>query len=388
MAGLHCIHESIEEGRPVVISRGFKWLLCGVFVAAAPAVSAQESAEETPGFELGGAVRFNYGWLDYGPSSGPELELLRVDARGNAGPAFFSLQYRWYDGFDAVHHAYAGWKLEDGSDGATSDIRAGIQQVPFGLLPTASHSFWFGSGYYLGIEDDYDLGVVWQRQSGAHQWHAGVFAGDEYGTGANFDRYSFDVATTEDLPYRERERGIVRYEHSSEANGWETTWGASAFAGRIENRIDGGKHDHTGGAVHGQWVRGPLTLQAQWARYRYDNPEPRIAMSAFMFPFEIASEADVPTFNVAYDVQRTGWFDSITCYNNASATLPVDSDPGLRDSIQNVTGCSFGKGAMLTYVDWIAGKNMWFAGGPGIGVRDPANDGWHSRLNVNIGFYF
>jgi len=140
--------------------------------------------------------------------------------------------------------------------------------------------------------------------------------------------------------------------------------------------------------VHGQWVRGPLTLQAQWARYRYDNPESRIAMSAFMFPFEIASQADVPTFNVAYDVQRTGWFDSITCYNNASATLPVGHDPGLRDSIQNVTGCSFGKGVMLTYVDWIAGKNMWFAGGPGIGVRDPANDGWHSRLNVNIGFYF
>ena len=57
MVGLHCRYELIEEGRPVVISRGFKWLLCGVFVAAAPAVSAQESAEETPGFELGGAVR-------------------------------------------------------------------------------------------------------------------------------------------------------------------------------------------------------------------------------------------------------------------------------------------------------------------------------------------
>ena len=32
--------------------------------------------------------------------------------------------------------------------------------MPFGLLPTASQSFWFGSGYYLGIEDDYDPGLV------------------------------------------------------------------------------------------------------------------------------------------------------------------------------------------------------------------------------------
>ncbi|WP_337244637.1 hypothetical protein [Luteimonas sp. gir] len=354
-----------------------------------PVVSADDGADPGRSLELGGAVRFNYGWLDYGPTSGLQTELVRVDAKGHAGPAFFSLQYRWYDGFDAVHHAYAGWRLEDGRDGGpVSDIRAGVQQVPFGLLPTASHSFWFGSGYYLGIEDDYDLGVVWQRQHGAHQWHAGVFSGDEYGTGANFDRYSFDVATTEDLPYRERERAIVRYERSGTSGDWETAYGASAFAGRIENRIDGRKHDHTGAAVHGQWTRGPLTLQAQWARYRYDNPESRIAMSAFMFPFEIAAQADVPTFNVAWDMQRTGWFDSITCYNNASATLPAGHDPGLRDSIQNVTGCSFGKGVMLTYVDWIAGKNMWFAGGPGIGVRDPANDGWHSRLNVNIGFYF
>lgn len=110
-------------------TRGFRAWVCGGLLGLAPVAWAQTDteADASPAFELGGAVRFNYGWLDYGPSSGPELELLRVDARGNAGPAFFSLQYRWYDGFDAVHHAYAGWTLEDGSDGATSDIRAGVQ---------------------------------------------------------------------------------------------------------------------------------------------------------------------------------------------------------------------------------------------------------------------
>jgi hypothetical protein len=43
---------------------------------------------------------------------------------------------------------------------------------------------------------------------------------------------------------------------------------------------------------------------------------------------------------------------------------------------------------MVTYVDWIAGNNMWFAGGPGIGIDDGSPSRWHSRLNVNIGFYF
>ncbi|MCF7220698.1 hypothetical protein [Marilutibacter chinensis] len=335
------------------------------------------------GLDLGGAVRFNYGWLDYGDDPGADLELVRVDAKGHAGPAFFSLQYRWYDGFHAVHHAWAGWKF-----GESSDIRVGIQQVPFGLLPYASHSFWFGSGYYLGIEDDYDPGIVWRRDAGPHRFHAGVFSGDEYGTGARFDRYSFDVATTVDSPYRERERLNLRYENVRDLGDGALALGASLFAGKIENRVDGGRHGHHGAALHAQWTRGPLTLQGQWARYHYRIDEPRIAMSAFQFPFEIAAGADVPTFNVAYALQRTGWFDGITCYNNLSMTRPVDDDPGLSESWQNVAGCSFAKGTMFTYVDWIAGKNMWFVGGPGIGIDELGSDRWRSRLNVNVGFYF
>ncbi|AWV07516.1 hypothetical protein C9I47_1827 [Lysobacter maris] len=344
------------------------------------AAKAQESDRE---LDLGGAVRFNYGWLDYGDNPGADLELVRIDAKGNAGPAFFSLQYRWYDGFHAVHHAWAGWKIDE-----SSDIRAGIQQVPFGLLPYASNSFWFGSGYYLGIEDDYDLGVVWRRDDGAHRFHVGAFSGDEYGTGARYDRYSFDVATTEDLPYRERERLNLRYENVRDWNDGELALGASLFTGRVENRIDGEKYGHDGAALHAQWKRGQLTMQAQWARYRYRIDESRIAMSAFDFPFEIAAEADVPTFNVAYALPQTGWFDGITCYNNLSMTSPVDDDAGLRESWQNVTGCSFAKGKMFTYVDWIAGKNMWFVGGSGIGVDEPGSNRWRSRLNVNVGFYF
>lgn len=344
---------------------------------------AVHADEGDPELDLGGAVRFSYGWLDYGPSPGFDPELVRVDAKGSAGPAFFSLQYRWYDGFDAVHHAWAGWKLDD-----LSDVRVGVQQVPFGLLPYASHSFWFGSGYYLGIEDDYDLGVVWQRGEGAHQFHAGVFSGDEYGTGARYGRYSFDVATTDALPYRERERLGLRYEHSGDWNGSEVALGVSLFSGKVENRVDGGKHGHDGAALHMQWQRGPTTVQLQWVRYRYRIPESRIAMSAFMFPFEIAAEADVPTFNVSHALTHTGWFDGITCYNNLSMTRPVGGDAGLRPSWQNVTGCSFAKDKMFTYVDWIAGKNMWFVGGSGIGIDEPSSNRWRSRLNINIGFYF
>lgn len=360
---------------------------CAVLSVLVAAGMAPPSAlaERDAGLDLGGAVRFNYVWRNYGGPVGNnslDLELLRIDASGHSGPLFFSLQYRWYDGFDAVHHAWAGWRLDD-----DRDLRAGVVNVPFGLLPYASHSFWFGSGYYLGIEDDYDLGLAWRDERGTRRWDVALIFADEYGDGARYDRYSFDVAETASLPYRERERLHLRYARDARLGGdWKAEWGVSAFVGNVEHRPSGRDHGQWGAALHGQIERGPLSVQLQWTHYAFRVPEPRVALSAFMFPFEVAGEADVLTANVAWDFPRTGWFDGITCYNDLSTTQA--SGPGLRDSWQNVTGCSFAKGLMFTYVDWIAGRNMWFVGGPGVGIEEPGGDRWRSRLNVNVGFYF
>lgn len=361
-----------------------RWNGAVVLAAALLAVGGPASGQED-GFDLGGAVRFNHAWRDFGALKGDhefDLELLRVDARGQRGPWHFSLQYRWYEDFDAVHHAWFGYRLDD-----ENDLRVGIQQVPFGLLPYASHGFWFGSGYYLGIEDDYDLGVVWRHDRGDANWQLGLFAGDEYGDGARFGRYSFDVATTPALPYRERARLHGRYERRfAWGDDWRARLGASAFGGRVENQISGRRENHRGAALHAEIARGPWSLQLQWARYDYDVPGRRIALSAFDFPFEIASGADVLTTNLAYAFGERGWFDVITCYSDFSTTRA--SGPGLADSWLNVTGCSFARGAMFTYVDWVTGRNMWFVGGPGVGIAEPGGDRTRARLNINIGFYF
>ena len=96
---------------------------------------AENSTEKDSYLDVGGAIRFNYGWLDYGSTDGIDLELLRADLKAGTGPLSFSAQYRWYDGFDAIHHAWLGWQFTP-----DTALKAGIQQVPFGLLPTASHS--------------------------------------------------------------------------------------------------------------------------------------------------------------------------------------------------------------------------------------------------------
>jgi len=346
--------------------------------------TAENSTTPPPYVDVGGAVRFNYAWLDYGTTDGIALELLRADLKAGAGPLSFSAQYRWYDDFDAIHHAWLGWQFTD-----ATQLQAGIQQVPFGLLPAASHSFWYGSGYYLGIEDDYDPGLVLShRHSAATTWQLGWFAGDEYGDAQRHDRYSFDVASTDALPYRERGRVHARLEHTTGTAQHPLLIGASAWYGRLQDTTNGQRHRQYAAALHAQWQHAGWTAQLQWARYRHDVPGQRIALSAFQAPFEVAAHADVPTANLAYDFGAVGRLEQLTCYNNLSMTRPLGSQPGLRNSWQNVTGCSLHKGPMVTYVDWIAGNNMWFAGGPGIGIDDGSPSRWHSRLNVNIGFYF
>jgi len=234
---------------------------------------AENSTEKYTYLDVGGAIRFNYGWLDYGSTDGIDLELLRADLKAGTGPLSFSAQYRWYDGFDAIHHAWLGWQFTP-----DTALKAGIQQVPFGLLPTASHSFWFGSGYYLGLEDDYDPGLVLSRQHGSTQWHLGWFSGDEYGDARRYRRYSFDIAATDALPYRERDRVHARIEHRGGDTGSQWLLGASGLVGRLQDIHSRQHHRQYAAAVHAQWQHGPWTTQLQWARYRHDVPGQRIQL--------------------------------------------------------------------------------------------------------------
>jgi len=363
-----------------------KYCILPLLLALSAVFSAQADDGNDAWFKLGGAARFNYAWRDYGPSSKFKPDMVQLTANGQYGRLFGSANYRWYDGFDTVYYAYLGWKLMD-DEHTQSDVRAGVVNVPFGLLPNAAHSaIWLGSGYYLGLDDDQDLGAVWQYQTKQHHWHVGLFAGDEYGDASRDARYSFDIASTPALPYREREQFNLRYEYTggTETSSWKL--GASTRLGRVEHRTSNTHYNHSAGALHGEWAHGPFTVQAQWAYYHYDTPERRIAMGAFLEPFEIAAAAHVPSLNFAWSVSTPGWFDAITCYNDYSETRA--SGPGLRNSQMNVTGCYFAKDNARIYLDWIAGRNMWYVNGSGIGIDAPGSDGWHSRLGFNIGFYF
>ncbi|MBO1895850.1 hypothetical protein HNW13_008695 [Shewanella sp. BF02_Schw] len=338
--------------------------------------------------DIGGAVRVNYGWKDYDDNAKLEFELFRADVNYKSKDGLFaSAQYRWYENMDVVHHAYMGYQFDD-----AQSVQVGVTQVPFGLLPYAAHSFWFGATYYLGFEDDYDAGIHYKNEQDGWRYDLAYFVNDEIGDGSNYDRYSFDAATTADSPYEEAGQINARVEREFTSGEVTHKLGGSLQYSQLDFMADaatvvGEDTNGLAAAAHWQLDWKQWQLQLQYIHYDYDidNSE-RIALSAFQYPFEIAAEADVATVNIAksFDVDW-GPITNLNFYNDYSQVMA--SGQGLDDSIQNVTGVAITAGKFYSYVDWIAGKNMWFVDGAGVGI-DNGDTSWHSRLNINIGFYF
>jgi len=365
-------------------------LSAAVLAASVVVMGSTPALADVPLFEgdngqlnIGGAMRFRYNWNETDQFKKARLatDLSRVKLNGEYGNLIGSAQYHFYSRdtyqFQAIQHAWLGWKLSE-----DSDIRAGVIQVPLGLLPIASQNFWMNVDYYLGLDDDPDTGIVWQYQADGHHWHMGVFVGDEYTSSRRKERYSYDVGGD----YREREQLALRYERSTQVGNFDLKLGSGLRAGQIEHRISGDKERHIAGSLHAELKQGGWLTQLQWKYYHYDVPGNRIDLVGFNDKdIPIASSAHVPTLNVAYTLPNAGWFDAIMCYNNFSSVIA--SGVGLGESHQNVTGCEMTKGKVVTYIDWVASRNA-YSGNSGAGFGIHNKNEWGSFLNVNIGYYF
>ena len=116
-----------------------------IFLCAAATATDIIHAQEAPHIQVEpfvdarGAIRLNYGWLDYSPTSRLQLELLRADVKAGAGLLFFSAQYSWHDRFGAAHHAYTG---NASAFISYTNIRAACLTVSCGLDCRQEHVVW------------------------------------------------------------------------------------------------------------------------------------------------------------------------------------------------------------------------------------------------------
>jgi len=353
-----------------------------------------DSLKPLPKIKIGGALRLNYSYKDYDQENMDRLgdfgfELFRLNADIDYKDIFLSVEYRWYGNFNAIHHGYFGYHITE-----RSSIEIGIHQVPFGILPYSSHSFWFNATYYLGFEDDYDAGIKFIYDTDSWNIQGAFYKNPEYIDSERYGRYSFDLVTDDVQTNQEINQFNLRTVYKWKPNeDFLMKLGGSVEAGKIYNKTTKEKGNRHAVAVHSNLFFKNWNLQLQWINYEYKPKNPdgisdkTIQFGAFMFPFEVSTKADVYTFNLANDIQIDGkYLDRIKLYFNYSMVNPKQGYGS--GSKQIVLGTTLIKRGLYAYFDYIFGQNMWFSGGPGIGLPHAEDEAWNSRLNINFGYYF
>ncbi|AQQ09279.1 hypothetical protein L21SP3_01082 [Sedimentisphaera cyanobacteriorum] len=359
--------------------------------------------------KIGGFVRANYAYKSWAKDyeHGGELALDTIGVNVNlqgTDPIIGSFQYRYYRTHHAdpghfyhfLHHGWLGYKFDD-----TKQIQVGVHQVPFGILPYASHNWFFQLPYYVGLEDDYDLGVKWVQDMGNTNLQLAYYYGDEgsyYGDSRDSSRYSYDVVENDTPQGANTERNQVNMRLAQtldHGDGDKTELGLSLQYSQLHNNETGGDGDHYAIGTHLDGYYGKWNAKLEAIRYGYDAENPAgvsddyVVMGAYDFPYQVAADGTMLVAGISRDLDvNFGPIKTVTVYNDYSVLLKDKSD--YNDSHQNVLGMSFSVGRFFTMVDLAMGKNQpWLDSSWTDGLSAAADDkGWHTRFNVNIGYYF
>lgn len=362
----------------------------------------EEVFEEKRPIAFGGALRINYGYQDWDDDQDEKygdagFDLFRVNADGAIGDWVLSAEYRFYSYMNTVHHGYVGYNVTD-----NWQVQAGIHQVPFGLQPYASHNFWFSGAYYVGLEDDYDMGVKGLYSEGPLDLTLAFYKNDELASSTNTDRYSIDVISNADGGFSGAQgdgneetnqfNGRLAYTFDHGDLG-DTELGVSGQWGQLYNKNTRDTGDHWAAGLHMNGNYGNWNVQLEYATYEYNPENPVgfdddiITMGAFAGSWGVPAEADIGIANVAYTIPTNlKWLDSVTLYSDNTIIEPsANNQPTIW---QNVVGALFASGPIYTYLDIISGENMIFSNGNMVDKTVRNNDERTTRLNLNIGYYW
>lgn len=360
-----------------------------------------EEKKKDNAVKFGGAVRVNYSYEDFDDDNADrggdfDFDLFRIDVSGSYEDLSYSAQYRWFEYMNVIQHAWIGYNFTEQQQG-----KVGVTQVPFGILTYASNSYFFSSNFYLGLEDDYDMGLNYTYTGDKNRLDLAFYKNDEQGgldgyVSDRTDRYAYDVvgirlegedayaAPTDGYEAAELNTFNARYAHNFAFNDVAVELGASVQAGQLEiaNGTDG---DNVAAAIHGVVNYDRWNVKLQMTDYKYDvdgMDVERIVVAAYHFYDSIPAEATTYIANVAYSLPvDIGPISNLTFYNDYSVVTDKSAD--LDDTFMNVTGMAITAGGLYTYVDFVVGKNQPFIGGTMVGDGDT-----NKRFNINFGYYF
>lgn len=364
---------------------------------------------------IGGAIRANYAWGDYGPKTGGPsraegddgnmtLDTFRINLDYVNDQVIGKAEYRFYNGYHMLHTAWLGYNFADGGQ-----VQVGVNRVPFGPGPYGvSQSWFFDQHYYVGLADDMDLGIKYTRPVGNWTIDLAYYYSDEgtwAGDSKDSARYSYDVVNESGNGYEERNQFNLRGIYHIKDVTVPTDVGFSLQYGQLESDGPQDDGDHYAASVHmiNKWQN--FTLATQLTRYKFDidpytpaSPttvatptNDLIQFGAFDFPSLVASEGWIPAVSLSYYLETPGigWLDYVIPYVEYSAIRKDAS--GFNDSDLTTLGAAWGSGGWYIYTEVAYSTGNEFVGGEtAFGDRLGANadDDGQYRYNINLGYYF
>ncbi|MEX2456247.1 MAG: hypothetical protein WD381_02995 [Balneolaceae bacterium] len=400
--------------------RIFTLLAFSIFAGYGALLFAQSEDEESS-LHVGGAVRYNVILENYesemdGNSGQFTFDTWRLNVNyDNPDGIGLNFEYRFYPTF-GTHFIKQGWLEYDVTE--TTQAQLGVTQVPFGNIQYNSNNWWFSLPYYVGLEDDHDMGLKFTRTTDSWQWDFAYFFQPEpegppaaFGTGGS-GRYSYDVIPGEDASLTERNQFNIRGAYQLE-NG---EVGASAQFGQLYNTVSDETNGKYAVAAHADFTFGNFGVMPQVLYYGMDAVNDTgedistVYMGAYAIPYEVSTDAMIATLGLSYSYDVDfGPVTNLTFYNDFSymqnsvgegetllasdETLTLDDN--FQSTIQNITGILLTAGPVFTYFDIAQGVNQpWLTESFGTGVGPGHEDlgigdsDYNIRYNINIGFYF
>ena len=374
----------------------YKRLFLGICLTLLMVIS-QAQERVLPKFKLGGALRFNYNFCDWKPGHRDRggdfgFDVLYFKLSGSYRNIILSADYRFYSkdfGGPMLKYGWIGYQFND-----KSQMQLGLTGVPFGIQPIASHNFFLQIAYYIGLEDDSDMGIKYLYQGDTWDFTFAFFKNaDELLFGSDNetsdDRYGYDVAGRNKEINQINGQAFYKFGESTRQR-----LGGSAEFGQLYNLDTRKNGTHYAFALHYELTTKRVSLKAQLTTYAMNpkngegDDDELISMTAYGAPYLVAAKANVYMLGAGYTIPVNRKFlKKIQVYNDFGWLDKQNND--YKDSFKNVTGCMLDGGPVCIYVDYALGKNHGWLGpnfnGFGTGGE---SDSWHARFNVNVGYYF
>ena len=362
-------------------------LLCLLFMQ--PMLKAQ-SVESNDTLILGGAFRYTYmnnSWDKTHENNGGRaiFDVLILTARGQIKGIDFAVENRYYA------ESFGGFMLRNGYVGLPITkhlkLKLGMPRTPFGIVPFTSNSFMFNMQYYLGFEDDADIGGLLEYRNENVEAQFSFAKNSEDIFSQSNRRYAYDISG--DNQEVNQFTGRMAFHLGQES---PIELGISGQYGGIYNTVSEETGNRWAGALHAIVQKDAWDLKVELMTYEFSAKDSEnldyIEMGAFAADYQLANKGTSYSIALGYKIEVNHLLlNDIKFYNDFSALEKTIS--GFDASYMNVTGFMVHTGPIYMLIDYVVAKNHpWIGSNYSQALSAGGDEKWNKRFNINLGVYF